>query len=84
MMIIPENQLPPDDYDASEADDQQSQQDIHSNGLDDHPNLTDDGNYNEEDLLKQASAASEAAFTLDVDKGIAPDKEQEKEDGKTK
>lgn len=82
-MITPENKLPPDDYDASKADDQQSQQDIHSNGLDDNPNLADDSDYNEENLLKQASDASEAAFTLDVDKGIAPEKDQKKKDGKT-
>jgi len=34
-MINPEDQIPPDDTFDDDAEDQQSQQDIHSNGFDD-------------------------------------------------
>jgi hypothetical protein len=63
-MIIPENQIPLDDSDSSEADDQQSQQDIHSNGLDDTPEPGDTVDYSDPDKLTQAYDASESAYTL--------------------
>ena len=63
-MIIPENQIPLDDSDSSEADDQQSQQDIHSNGLDDAPEPGDTVDYSDPDKLKQAYDASESSYTL--------------------
>jgi hypothetical protein len=70
-MITPENQIPPDDSENSDAEDQQSQQDIHSNGLDES-SLPLDQDTPSVDLLQQASDASEPSFTLNVDKGVAP------------
>jgi hypothetical protein len=77
-MITPDK-IPVDDSENSESEDQQSQQDIHSNGLDEQfdPNAPDSAPPI--DLLRQASDASEASFTLDADRGIAP-----KADGKNK
>lgn len=66
-MIIPDNQIPPDDADNSEAEDQQSQKDIHSNGFDDEPR-TVNKDASDADRLQQASDASEASFTLETDK----------------
>jgi hypothetical protein len=73
-MITPENNIPLDDSENSEAEDQQSQKDIHSNGLND--------TFEEEkveqpeiELFEQASKASEASYTLEPEKGIAPKKE---------
>jgi hypothetical protein len=77
-MIIPDNQIPLDDSDNSEADDQQSQQDIHSNGLDDSPEPGDTvDNDAEPDKLKQAYDASESSYTLNLgeDKPAAKKKE---------
>ena len=71
-MINPDDKLPVDDFDNSEADDQQSQQDIHSNGLNEEFDSSAEESAPPIDLLRQASDASEAAFTLDVDRGIAP------------
>jgi|EP01037_Dinobryon_pediforme_P012444 hypothetical protein len=68
-MIIPENQIPYDDSDSSDAADQQSQQDIHSNGLDDAPEEGDTVNYADADKLDQAYDASEPAYTLDLGEG---------------
>jgi len=63
-MIIPENQIPLDDSENSDAEDQQSQQDVHSNGLDDAPEPGDTVDYENPDKLKQAYDASESAYTL--------------------
>ncbi|EHQ28741.1 hypothetical protein [Mucilaginibacter paludis] len=72
-MIIPENQIPLDDAENSDSEDQQSQQDVHSNGFDDTFETTaEDDVANDTDNLEQADKASEAAYTLNVDKGIAP------------
>jgi len=38
-MIDPDNELPPDDSEELDPEDQQSQQDIHSNGIDEAPLL---------------------------------------------
>ncbi|RKR82463.1 hypothetical protein BDD43_2644 [Mucilaginibacter gracilis] len=78
-MITPENQIPLDDSENSESEDQQSQQDIHSNGFDDDQTSVPHDDAHDADLLQQADDASEAAYTLDLDKGIAP-KTPEKED----
>lgn len=77
-MAIPENpedNVPLDDALNSEADDQQSQKDIHSNGFDENFDQPTDIELPPIDLLKQAFDASESAYTLDVDKGIAPKKD---------
>ncbi|MEO6520241.1 MAG: hypothetical protein ABIN91_01070 [Mucilaginibacter sp.] len=79
-MITPENNVPLDDADNSDAADQQSQQDIHSNGFDTtNESGTDYDGEDDGDRLQQADKASEASYTLDVDKGIAP-KSEKKED----
>ncbi|WP_449438532.1 hypothetical protein [Pedobacter steynii] len=73
-MITPENSIPLDDSENSESEDQQSQKDIHSNGLED---AFDEGKVEqpEIELFEQASKASEASYTLEPEKGIAPKKE---------
>lgn len=65
-MIIPDNQIPPDDTDNSESDDQQSQKDIHSNGFDDVPDTGNEDN-SDADKLQQASDASTPSFTINTD-----------------
>jgi hypothetical protein len=70
-MIIPDK-IPVDDSENSDAGDQQSQQDIHSNGLDEKFDPDAEESAPAIDLLQQASDASEASFTLNVDDGIAP------------
>jgi hypothetical protein len=71
-MINPEDQIPLDDAEDSDKDDQMSQQDIHSNGLDEERIPVAESDQPAIDLLQQASDASEASFTLDLDKTIAP------------
>ena len=63
-MITPENTIPIDDSDSSGADDQQSQQDIHSNGLDENVEATEE--QTDPAFLKQAYDASEPSYTLDL------------------
>lgn len=65
-MITPENNIPLDDTQPSEADDQQSQKDIHSNGFDD---IETEALEEEEDpsMLDQAYDAAEPSFTLKLD-----------------
>ena len=63
-MITPDNQIPLDDAQNSDAEDQLSQQDVHSNGLDDAPEPGDIVDEANPDKLKQAYDASEAAYTL--------------------
>jgi hypothetical protein len=76
-MITPDNQIPLDDSESSEAEDQQSQQDIHSNGLDDAPEPGDTVDFADPDKLKRAYDAAESAYTLnlDVDKPASKKKE---------
>lgn len=65
-MITPDNKIPLDDSQASEADDQQSQKDIHANGFDE----TNEQQADEQPdtaMLKQAYDAAEASFTLKLD-----------------
>jgi hypothetical protein len=66
-MITPENQIPYDDADNSEADDQQSQKDIHASGIDDLPEPGDTENSADASNLQQAYDASEPSFTLHLD-----------------
>jgi len=71
-MINPDDKIPVDDSEDSDPTDQQSQQDIHSNGLDEVFDSSAEESAPPIDLLRQASDASESAFTLDVDRGYAP------------
>ena len=65
-MIIPDNQIPIDDSENNESDDQQSQKDVHSNGLDDLPETGDTVDYADPDKLKRAYDASESSYTLNL------------------
>jgi len=64
-MITPDNQIPIDDSDENENDDQQSQKDVHSNGLDDFAEDEIGDDDVDPDKLRQAYDASEASYTLD-------------------
>ena len=66
-MITPDNQIPLDDAENADAEDQLSQQDIHSNGFDDAPEPGDTANFADPDKLKRAYDASESAYTLNLD-----------------
>ncbi|WP_158797735.1 hypothetical protein [Pedobacter sp. L105] len=70
-MITPEDITP---FNEDEADDQVSQQDVQSDGIDPIPASEDDKEASDLDNLSQADKASESSFTLNVDKGIAPGK----------
>jgi hypothetical protein len=65
-MITPENNIPLDDSQNSEAEDQPSQKDLHSNGLDTtiEPAETEEADTG---MLKQAYDASEPSYTLKLD-----------------
>ena len=66
-MITPDNQIPIDDSQSDDPEDQQSQQDIHSNGLDDVPEPGDTVDFADPDKLQQAYDAAESAYTLNLD-----------------
>jgi hypothetical protein len=63
-MITPEDITPENNF-----------EDVHSDGIDATPPSEEDEQASEIDNLQQADRASEASFTLDVDKGIAPKKD---------
>ena len=71
-MINPDDIIPLDDSDDSDKEDQMSQQDIHSNGLEEERIPQAESDQPAIDLLQQASDASEPSFTLDLDENIAP------------
>jgi hypothetical protein len=75
-MINPDDEIPIDDAENSDKEDQQSQQDIHSNGLDESFLLTKEDSSPNTDLLQQALDAAEPSFTLDVEKDAAPKKKK--------
>ncbi|MGZ3755415.1 MAG: hypothetical protein ACXVAY_16195 [Mucilaginibacter sp.] len=66
-MITPDNKIPLDDAENSDKDDQMSQQDIHSNGLDEENEPVEDDGSTDADRLQQASDASEPSYTLNLD-----------------
>lgn len=79
-MIDPEEDLILPDEPENDPEDQQSQQDVHSDGVEaDEEAATASDNIPDIEGLKAADKASEASYTLDVDKGIAP-KQKPKED----
>jgi hypothetical protein len=63
-MITPDNEVPLDDSENSDSEDQQSQQDIHSNGFDETPV---EENSTDMDILQQSYDASESAYTIKLD-----------------
>jgi hypothetical protein len=74
-MITPENTPAFNDNEETDSDEQRSQQDVQSDGIDPLPRSEEDEQASEIDNLSQADKASEASFTLNVDKGIAPKQE---------
>lgn len=66
-MITPDNELPVDDSFENDPDDQQSQQDVHSNGLDDFEVDELPEENTDTDKLRRAYDASESSFTLHLD-----------------
>lgn len=62
-MINPDNN---NELNNDDAEDQRSQQDIQSNGIDDVPASEQDVNASELDNLSQADRASESSFTLNL------------------
>ncbi len=68
-MITPGDEIPLDDSYEDDADDQQSQKDIHSNGFDEENDIDLDELDEPADIegLEQAYDASESAYTLDED-----------------
>jgi len=68
-MILPGDEIPLDDSYEDDADDQQSQKDIHSNGFDEEDEIDLDDIDEPADIngLEQAYDASESAYTLDED-----------------
>jgi len=69
-MITPENNTPLDNNE--DVEEQRSQQDIQSDGIDAAPASEEDIHASDLDNLSQADSASEASYTLNADKGIAP------------
>ena len=66
-MIKPEDIIPFDDAGDSDKDDQMSQQDIHSNGLEEENIPAPETNVPAIDLLQLSIDASEPAYTLKLD-----------------
>jgi len=66
-MIDPRNEIPLDDSDDLDKEDQMSQQDIHSNGLDEERIPLPANDQPDTDLLRQAFDAAESAHTLGLD-----------------
>lgn len=73
-MITPENNSLANE---EEADDQRSQQDVQSDGIDPIPPTEEDRLSSEIDNLAQADRAAEASYTLNLDAGIAPQKKKD-------
>ena len=65
-MITPDNQIPLDDSENSENDDQQSQQDVHGNGLDDTAEENEVDDNSDPASLQQAYDAAEPSYTLNL------------------
>ncbi|HEY4324650.1 MAG TPA: hypothetical protein VGN20_11715 [Mucilaginibacter sp.] len=69
-MINPEDQIPFDDHEFADKEDQLSQEDIHSNGLEEErtPRTPEEVEVNPE-ALRQAYRASESAYLLGEEPG---------------
>ncbi|MBS1524737.1 MAG: hypothetical protein JST19_03750 [Bacteroidetes bacterium] len=63
-MIDPEDEVPLDDSDEIDKEDQVSQQDIHSTGVEPDPAELEKGKEADTDILKESYDASESAYTL--------------------
>jgi hypothetical protein len=76
-MINPEDIIPLDDAEDSDKEDQMSQQDIHSNGLEEERIPPAPNDQPDTDLLSQSFDAAESAYTLGLDD--APPKKDKKQ-----
>ncbi len=65
--------IPTGENSENDAEDQESQKDVHSDGIEG----TDEPDYQEPDVdaLNAADRASEAAYTLDLDRDAKPKKQ---------
>ncbi len=70
-MIEPEDIIPLDDSEESDKDDQMSQKDIHSNGLQEENIPAPENDVPAIDLLQLSIDASESAYTLKLDESPA-------------
>ena len=68
-MINPEDQIPFDDQESADKDDQVSQQDVHSNGLEEERTPRTVEQEANPDALSQAYRASESAYLLGEEPG---------------
>ncbi len=68
-MINPEDQIPFNDQEFADKDDQVSQQDIHSNGLEEERTPRTKEEDTNADTLSQAYRASESAYLLGEEPG---------------
>ena len=68
-MINPEDQIPLDDQESADKEDQLSQQDIHSNGLEEERTPRPHEENANPDALAQAYRASESAYLLGEEPG---------------
>ena len=68
-MINPEDQIPFDDQESADKDDQVSQQDIHSNGLEEERTPSGIEQNANPDALSQAYRAAESAYLLGEEPG---------------
>lgn len=75
-MIDPENEIPLDDSDDLDKEDQMSQQDIHSNGLEEESVPSKPSDPPGADFLEQAFNAADSSYTLGADD--APEKKDDK------
>jgi hypothetical protein len=71
-MIDPDDIIPTGENSENDPEDQESQKDVHSDGLE---GTDDEELYEEPDVegLQAADKASEAAFTLDVERDKKPE-----------
>jgi len=61
-MINPQDQIPFDDQEGEDKSDQQSQQDVHSNGLDEENIPPAESNDPAVDILNQSYRAADSAY----------------------
>jgi hypothetical protein len=75
-MIDPKNEIPLDDSDDLDKEDQMSQQDIHSNGLEEERVPSGPNDPPGTDFLEESYRAADSSFTLEPND--APEKKDDK------
>ena len=66
-MIDPKDEVSFDDSDDLDKEDQMSQQDIHSTGIEPDPGELEEGKNADTDLLRESYEATEDSYTLNLD-----------------